>query len=530
MDWKLVLVGSMVALCLAFGLFREQAAEPGFELTVLHTNDIHSHYESFQPWNEPVQGGVARLATAVAGVRNEVDHALLVDAGDQFQGTLYFNVGKAQVVADVMNALGYDAMCPGNHEFDAGPGELARLADAVGFPIVSANVDSTDEPALAGRLVPYTVVTLSGEEVGILGLTTEHTESSSNPGDRVRFEDARTSAARAVEALEAQGIDRIIALTHLGYERDLAVAASVSGIDILVGGHSHTRLGADEDAAGPYPTVISSPRGEPVVVVTAYEWGRQLGRLDVTFDALGRVAEVAGNLVAIDESIEEDPAVTQILARYAVDIEALKATAVGTTDVDLLGERTPVRTGETNLGNLICDAMVWKTTALGAQAAMQNGGGIRASIPAGEITMGNVLEVLPFGNQITTVSLTGRQLKAALENGVGGVEGEAGCFPHVSRLRYSYDPSSDPGQRIRSVALWDEEIAGYRPVVETETITLATNTFLAGGGDGYQALAEAAQRYDTGWLLSDVLAEYLDSMSPVAPALEGRIEAVSSLE
>ena len=517
MNWKLVLVAAaLIGVVVAGLLIRGGDGDQAFALTILHTNDVHAHYDSFEPWGEPIQGGVARLKMAIDVERNGADPVLLLDAGDQFQGTLFFTVGGAEVVADVMNELGYNAMCLGNHEFDAGPAELAAFIDLADFPVLSANTDAVDDPDLSGAILPYEIFLFDRGPAAVIGLTTEHTAIASSPGPDVRFLDAIATAQRTVGELEERGIEVIVALTHLGYERDLELAGSVDGIDVIVGGHSHTLL-------DPYPTVTTSASGEPVLVVTAYEWGRRLGRLDVLFTDDGLVDSYSGRMVFIDESIPEDEEMLDVLAEYRPAIDALMTRVVGATDVDLNGAREDVRVRETNLGDLICDAMLWKTENLDATIAVQNGGGIRASIPTGEITMGQVLEVLPYGNQISVLSLSGAQLTEALENGVNQVEDGAGCFAHVGGMRYTFDPSAEPGARIVSVEIWDAASGAYVDLDPDATYTLATNNFLADGGDGYEMLAEASDRYDTGWLLSDTLAEFLAEQGPVTPEVEGRI-------
>lgn len=515
MSWKVLLfLGFACAALTLSGLFY-RVGEEELELTILHTNDLHAHYDSLQPWGEVVQGGVARLKTVVDEIRDDVDDVLLLDAGDQFQGTLFFTVGGADVVANVMNELAYDAMAIGNHEFDAGPPMLADLIDAADFPVLSANVDASADEDLSGRVEPYAVFEFDRGGVGVIGLTTETTTYASSPGPDVRFLDAVESAQAAVDELRALGIDVIIALTHLGFDQDVELAERVDGIDVVVGGHSHTKL--DE-----YPAVTTSASGEPVLVATAYEWGRWLGRLRVTFTDEGCISSYEGAPIFIDESIREDEDMLEVLGAYRPEIEALMAHVVGETTADLDGERENVRVRETNLGNLICDAMLWKTAGFGATVAIQNGGGIRASIPAGEITMGQVLEVLPYGNQITTLSITGEELLAAIENGVSQVEEEAGRFPHVGGMRYTFDPSLAAGGRVTAAEVWDSALEDYVSLDPTGTYTIATNNYLAGGGDGYDYTG-ASDRYDTGWLLSDALAEYLAETGAVAPEVEGRI-------
>lgn len=520
MNWKLILLGLAVlgAAVVGWLYLVPSEAEP-LELTILHTNDIHSHYDSFEPWGEPLQGGVARLASAIESVRDEADNVLLLDAGDQFQGTLYFTVGGANVVADVMNEIGYNAMVLGNHEFDSGPGELARFIELAEFPVISANVDATSDPHLGDKILPFAMFFYSNEPVAVIGLTSEHTAIASSPGPNVHFLNVIDTAQQTVQELEEMGINKIIALTHLGYERDLELASSVHGIDVIIGGHSHT-------APETYPTVTFSLSDEPVLVVTAYEWGKQLGRLNVAFTAEGLVGAFDGTPIVIDESIAEDMDMLDLLADYGDDIDALMTTIVGATDVALNGAREDIRVRETNLGNLICDAMLWKTQGFDTTLAIQNGGGIRASIPKGMITMGQVLEVLPYGNQITVIGLLGGGVWAALEHGVGGVEDGAGRFPHVGGMRYAFDPSAEAGAHVTSVDVWDEATETYIPIDLGAQYQLATNNFIANGGDDYSMLAESIDRYDSGWLLSDSLAEYLDAHAPVSPVVEGRITDV----
>ena len=518
MNWKLLLLGLALAGAVVLGWMwlAPSEAEP-LEVTILHTNDLHAHYEPFEPWGEPVQGGVAHLATAIGSVRDDADNLLLLDAGDQFQGTLYFTVGGANVVADVMNELGYDVMAIGNHEFDSGPAELARLIDMAGFPVLSANIDAMADADLADEILPHELFFFEREIVAVVGLTTEYTSISSSPGSNVQFLDVISTAQQTAQELEEAGINKIIALTHLGYERDLELAASVHGIDVIVGGHSHTML--DE-----YPVVTLSASGEPVLVVTAYEWGKLLGRLNVMFTADGLVGSFSGELIVIEESISEDDDMLELLAEYRPAIDELMTTIVGATDIALNGAREDIRFRETNLGNLICDAMLWKTRDFDTTLAIQNGGGIRASIPRGMITMGQVLGVLPYGNQITVIGLSGKQVCEALENGVSQVEDSSGRFPHVGGMRYTFDPTAEIASQVTVVEVWDEASEGFIPIEPATIYQLATNNFIAKGGDDFSMLAEALDRYETGWLLSDSIAEYLDANAPVEPEVEGRIE------
>ena len=519
---KRSLVPVLVLCVLTLAFVPTVWADGPLTVTILHTNDTHAHLESFEPFNQPLQGGVARRYTAIQEVRAEGGNVLLLDAGDAFQGTLFFTQWRGKEEAHFMNALGYQAMVVGNHEFDSGPATLSAFVEQADFPILSANVDVSAEPTLAGKIPAYEILDVAGERIGVLGLTTEDTAFTSSPGPSVVFTDFAASAEETIAALEAKGINKIIALTHLGYRADLELANSVDGIDVIVGGHSHTALGDMVGASGPYPTVTTAPGGDIVLVVTAYEWGKYLGRLDLTFTADGSVKSYSGAPIFIDESVAEDPDIAAAVAEYAAPIEELKATIVGHSTVDLEGARELVRSRETNLGNLICDAMLWDTASEGTQISIQNGGGIRSSIPAGDVTMGQILEVLPFGNQIATFGLKGSDVWAALENGVSQIEERSGRFPHVAGLRFSFDRARDAGSRILSVEVRESD-GTYEPIDLQAAYKVASNNFMRGGGDGYDVFADQAiDAYDSGSVLADAVARYVTETSPVSPTEEGR--------
>jgi 5'-nucleotidase/UDP-sugar diphosphatase len=520
---------AMLALLSVAALTARGEASLQMELTILHTNDTHAHLEPFQPFGSVLQGGVARRYTAIQQVKAEGGNVLLVDAGDAFQGTLFFNVWEGEEEAYFMNALGYQAMAVGNHEFDKGPATLAEFIGLADFPVVSANIDASAEPTLAGLIPAYAVIDVGGEQVGVFGLITEEAPILSSPGPNVVFNDSVASAQATVAMLEGMGINKIVALTHLGYGPDQALAAAVDGIDVIVGGHSHTLLGSMGGAAGPYPTVVNSPSGDPVLIVSAQDWGRYLGRLDVTFSADGEVVSYSGEPIFIDESIAEDPTILADVATFAEPIEDLRNTIIGQSAVDLEGTRALVRSQETNLGNLICDAMLWATAGEDTQICVMNGGGIRASIPAGDVTMGQVLEVLPFGNQIATFGLSGADVWAALENGVSQWESGAGRFPQVGGLKFVFAPSLPAGSRVLSVQVMNGD-GTYEPIDPEAVYKLTSNDFMRTGGDGYSVFADnAIDPYDAGAVLADAVADYIGENSPVSPEVEGRITKLDKL-
>ncbi len=522
-----------VLLLVALALPAVAQDEGPFSLTIMHTNDVHAEHEAVFNGG----GGAARQATVVSQIRDEVENSLLVDGGDRFTGTLFHIQWQGQDSAQIMNMIGYDAMTLGNHEFDNGDEVLATFIDALEFPVVTANVDFSESAELAGKVEPYVILEVGGEQIGIIGLVTPETEILSSPGPDLVFEhDLIDVTQSAVDELTEQGVDKIILLTHIGYEADLEVAQGVSGVDVVVGGHTNTFLSNTYTGAlGEYPTVLESASGDPVLVVQASTRTQYLGRLDVEFDANGVLSSWEGDAILLSRYIAPDAEVADLVAGLAEPIAELQAQPVGEAEVFLTGDRSVCRVEECNLGNLIADAMRADT---GAQIAFMNGGGIRASIDEGEITLGEVLTVQPFQNLLSTFQLSGADVIAALENGVSRLQlnddgsvsrdGAEGRFLQVSGLRYTIDPTLEPGSRIVSVEVMNE--AGeYEPIDPEEVYSVASLNFVRTGGDGFTVLEEnAIDPYDFGDLDFEVTLDYIEANTPIAAEVEGRINYVNA--
>ncbi len=501
------------------------AQESRFSLRILHTNDHHAHLEPVK-YGDRLLGGIARRRTLIDQIRAEnktnQEPLLLLDAGDIFQGTLYFNQYLGQADLDFYNALAYDAGTIGNHEFDRGQQVLADFIAKAKFPIISANIDIAPESPLYGKVRPWHVLDMKGEKIGVFGLTTPDTAILANVGDGVKFTDPIAAAQTSISALKQQGINKIIALTHIGFENDVTLARKVPDIDIIIGGHSHTSIGNIPNANHPYPLVEKNGTKEPVLVVTDWEWGKYLGDLSVSFDRTGKLIAWAGKPHAIDESIKPNQEFVDKLKAYAAPIEALRQKIIGKSLVALDGDRVKLRTSETALGNLIADAILAKTKIDQVQVALINAGGIRNGFPLGNITMGNVLEVLPFGNTITRVELTGKQLQETLESGVSMAEQGEGRFPQVAGIRFVWNAKLPVGKRVTKVEVKD--VSGNFQLLNPKAIyKVATNNFLASGGDGYRVFAEGKNLLETGYLLSDAIAEYITANSPLQVKTENRI-------
>lgn len=516
-----------LAALLAAALISGIALARDVTITILHNNDIHARVEPTMIKGQPY-GGVARIGALVDQLRASEPNPVLLNAGDTFQGTLYFQAYAGQADLFFMNRIGYQAMAPGNHEFDKGPAAFGAFIDAAKFPLVSANLDVADEPALEGKVQPFTILTVGGERLGVIGATTEDTPSISSPGPNVRFKPANASILAAVRELESQGVNKIVLLSHLGYSEDVRAAKLLDGIDVVVGGHSHTLLGNFDipgfpAPTGTYPTVVKGPNGDNVLVVQSWEWGKVLGKLRVTFDDRGRVRSWAGSQpIPVDKSIAEDPFLAAMVTRFQKPIDALRKSVVGETKTLLDGSRGAVGLGNAMMADVLTDAFMAATRNSGPVAAFVNAGGVRASIEPGPITFEQAITVQPFGNTLCLLDLTGAELLAALEHGVAGLpEGGGGMLFPSAGFAYAVDAAKLPGRRVVSATL------NGAPIDPGKTYRCVFGSFVAGGGDGHEVLKNSkGARLDTGLLDVDALVAYLRSNSPLNARPDPRLSFV----
>ena len=460
------------------------------ELVVLHTNDFHGHPLKFYNYPAPDVGGLPAIATLVADIRDEYEHVLVLDAGDMNTGRPESNFYESAPDIIGYNYVGYDAMVLGNHEFDKPLDVLEAQKAMASFPFLSANVKDADGNLLAE---PYIIRRFGDLKVGIFGLTLSRTPTVTMPsitGDLI-FEDEVETARRMVAELEMK-TDIIIALTHIGLYEDNTqgsrrVAAMVPGIDLIVDGHSHS----DIDEA----VVVN---GTPIV--QAWQWGMKVGKavltiedgdvVDFEWEAIpvnlkNRDRDAEGNTVYtfVGEEIEEDPFLLAALTPYADQVEAKLSVVIGEA----------------------------------ADVAIQNGGGVRAAIPDGEITKKLIYEVLPFDNSVMTVDMTGAEVKQMFDF-IPTISRGGGAFPQVSEgVSFTVDFTTGEVRDLR--------IRG-RAVDENATYKVATNSFMAVGGDGYTMMVPGF-KYDTSAFQRDVVIDYIMAMDgPLRPTTGGRITVI----
>ena len=535
-----------------------------YQFTLVHMNDTHSHLEPVAV-NLAIQGetvtaqlgGFARLKTVVDQMRTEDRELLLLHGGDVVQGTLYFTLFNGLPEFDFLNLLGLDAMTFGNHEFDRGPAAIPAWIKRSRFPWLSANIDFSAEPALAGLVKPYLIKEIHGEKIAVIGVTTETTPQTTMQVGGVVFNDAVEAVRSQVKTLEAQGINKIIVLSHLGYQQDRELAEKVAGVDIVVGGHSHTLMG-DESLLSKiglqpetvYPVDLKGADGKRVLVLQAWQWGHFLGRLQATFTPYGEIEQyrhtavipASSSFVRNDQVVQpgtgayqtitsalertgvvhlvaEDPSVTAALQPYRMQLDTFNKAEIARAAEDL---KRGVNSGP---GPLVADAML--SAVPRAQVALLNYGGVRKSLLSGRISVADLLEVMPFADTLVLIDLNGSELQAALEGNIDFLVAKYGLkqpvMPYVAGIRFNVQLSAPRGARVTALAVRDST-GTFQPVEPAALYRTVVNTFVAAGGDGFAAIKNAAGfRSDTGIIDSDAFREYLKKLGTVSNPGEQRI-------
>uniref|UniRef100_A0A0B6ZWT7 5'-nucleotidase n=1 Tax=Arion vulgaris TaxID=1028688 RepID=A0A0B6ZWT7_9EUPU len=531
-----------------------------FNLTILHTNDVHARIEESDKLGGPCSpellasndcyGGASRIRTMVNLKRKQyANRVLLLDAGDQFQGTLWYYVFGGNVSAEFMNLIGYDAMAIGNHEFDGGIKGLAPFAHSINFPLLSSNINLINTPDLSSVVNKSTIITVGNTPVGIVGYTTIETPDISFPETAI-FTDELGPIQAEVDILVAKGIKIIIALGHSGYAADIELAKRLNNVDIIVGGHTNTFLYSGEDpsnekAQGKYPTLVDGIQGRKVLVVQDYAFAKYLGELHVTFNDDGEAIAWSGNPILLDHSVAKDDATEQLVARHLPAIEHMKKTVIGETYVDLIADRIQCRTTECNLGNLIADSIVhqnlkrqsdpnsWSDVSIG----LVNAGSFRASILKGNITIEQVIYVQPFRNTIDLIEISGKTLVDMLEFSASKwntVLGETfGGFLQVSGLQITFDIDRPIGERVVEVLVLCTKC--LVPKLEfldlNKAYKVLITSYISKGGERYSMLPGAIiSSHAIGDLDTDLLLKYVKAHSPITTGLQNRIRHLKDIQ
>jgi 5'-nucleotidase len=509
------------------------------EITILHTNDMHARLlgtkekDGDQGMCAPQDrnlpecfGGFDRIYSEVQAQRAKNKTTLVLDAGDQFQGTLYHDFYKGLASARFMNAIGYDAMALGNHEFDNGAQILSKFINSLSFPVLATNIDSSKNKYLKNKIKKHIIISKNNIKIGIIGLITEDTAFLSKPESDIRFNPIEQHLRRSVLALKKANVDLIIALSHAGLARDIKLAQSIEGIAAIICGHSNSLLSNKvTHSDGPSPLVVLSPKKNPVLLVSAYAYGKYLGYVRFSVDDQGIPRRWEAEPILLDQSIARDPAISEQMLKLYEPIATLEKEHIGFANVPITNDSC--RFEECAVGNLISDAMLNFTRTMGIDIALMNAGGIRASLPKGPINKMHIHEALPFEKKLVVFKLKGLVIKNILEHGLCYVEDKkndnTGRFLQVAGLKYAFNAKKPKGQRLQWVKVYNKNTHNYEYMDIHKIYGVVTNSYISEGGDGYNFFRSNIERFSIDHELKDILSTYFKSPFSQLPKLEGRI-------
>lgn len=488
----------------AAGILDKLISNPAFKIiTVFATSDIHSHLEPYKPNDAKYSiGGMARMSKIIQDMRQRQPNILLLDGGDAPYNTNIGNLFEGKSTIDVMNAMKYDAMVLGNHDFDFPVDVLKSNSERAQFPFLSANTYYREQ--YPEFLKPSVIKEIDGIKLGIIGVTDDESHYYTHPKnvEGIHFENEFESAQSAVNEIKEQ-TDAIIALAHLHGDNPV-LPTKVSGIDVEIGG--------GQDVVD-FPQII-----EKTWLISPGKHAEVLNQINLNFMD-GEMLGINFAHIFLTENLEEDPTVSKVIENYRDQLDSKMQEVVGTTTVSLDGERQTVRLKESNLANVIADSLREMT---GAEIALLNGGGVRASINAGAITLEDVYATLPFDNTVVMVEASGQVIWDALEHGVSSYPEAAGGFLQVSGVHYTFDASKDPGTRLVEVTV------DGKPIDLDKKYKVVANDFLTGGGDKFTMLKDNTKLLaKTKSFIRDAFYEYLQKHQTISPQLEGRIQILN---
>ncbi|NTS77618.1 NAD nucleotidase [Catenovulum sp. SM1970] len=587
--------------------FYQQVAESrsqdkAFSLSILHINDHHSHIKAddfdydvsslnlVDENNQAISevevsfGGFPMLTTLFNQLEAQSANVIKLHSGDAITGTLYYSLFNGQADAAVMNEICFDAFALGNHEFDSGDAGLATFLDYLNntscqTPALAANViPANNSPIRDGYISPYTIIEKNGQLIAVIGIDIAgKTKNSSRPDAGTQFLDELTTAQQYIDEVRMQGVNKVVLLTHYQYENDIALASQLSGVDIIVGGDSHTLLGSENLAMlgfnpqGDYPTQVTNADGEKVCIVQAWEYARVLGQINIDFDSNGVVQACSGMpyLPTSDQFAYEvndemrylsgdaqtavvnalsqypevqfvvaDEASSTLIASFDEQVGDLVNTVIGQVSEDLCLDRYPGQGRSkicdasatyaygSDISNIVAKAFLTVTPS--ADIAIQNGGGVRVDVASGDYTIADVYTLLPFSNTLVTLELTGEQIKQVLEDALSNTldnQGSSGSYPYASGLRYQIDASQTAGSRVSNIEVNTRLSADWVTIDPTMTYNVVTNDYIASGRDGYLTFGEV---FNQGKFV-DTYTEYAQGFIDYVKLLNANNQVLSKL-
>ncbi|XP_054729554.1 apyrase isoform X1 [Anastrepha obliqua] len=522
-----------------------------FPLSIIHINDFHARFEATDTTGgtcdagEECIGGYARTVYTVKRLLEEQkdQNPVYFNAGDSFQGTIWYNIGRWNVTSQFLNMLPADAMTLGNHEFDHGIEGLVPFLDTINTTMLVANMDARDEPDIQGKYQSSMIIERSNRKIGVIGIILETTYDLANTSNLI-FLNESTVIQEEAKKLKAQGANIIIAITHCGYDVDKLIA-EIAGdeVDVIVGSHSHTFLytgdtppGPDR-AYGPYPTEVIHKSGHRVLIVQAAAYAKYVGNITVFFDDDGNVVDYSGAPIYMGSNVPEDPDVVDAMQPWKSMIDKKAKVVIGESRVYL--DMSNCSVTECNLGNYFCDAMIHAFAGLTPFADMAwtnvsigliNTGGLRVPLRKGILTYAHLISVSPFENVLTAFNLPGHKLLEALELSVKPIDFKnnsttSAVYLQVSGLKITYDYNRPPGQRVVDVKVRcaNCEIPLYEDFDSRKIYRIVAPSFLAEGGDGYKMFKDYGSDWQREMTDVDALVSFTRSRSPIYTGIDKRI-------
>ncbi len=581
---KLLLLGLVISLFSTVSLEAKTVKKGNegisanmFELNVAHINDHHSHLEEEKmPLKLNGQtvtatiGGLPRVAQEIKDFRKNNKNTLILHAGDAVTGTLYYTLFEGKADAQLMNAINFDAFTLGNHEFDDGNKVLKSFLDALTIPIVSSNVVPDKGSILEGKWKPYLIKNVGGQKVGIIGIdVVKKTKESSSPGDDIKFTDEVETARKYAKELQDQGINKIILLSHAGYEKNVEIGEKVDGIDLIISGDTHYLLGKEFEQFGlvpekaDYPKKVNSPNGNPVYIAEAWNYSYLLGEMKAKFDKNGVIKELIpapkvligdtfeiknfeGKAVQLGEKekstilnsiknnknikvVKNDPVTQKLLDRYQKEKTELGKRSVGKITEEILGGSDNRVPGPHNKDGsfattLVAESVLHKLRNMGTgnvDFVIGNAGNVRITLNPGNFTYDQAYSLLPFtSNTVFITDITGAEVKQVLEDAIDYVlnGGSTGAFPYGAGIRYEATKEGKLGTRVKKIEVFDFKANKWVPIDSKKSYMLAVNSYIAQGKDGYTTLGKiTAQKRGTDTHLSDtkIFIDYLKEKKEV---------------
>ena len=581
---KLLLLGLVISLFSTVSLEAKTVKKGNegisanmFELNVAHINDHHSHLEEEKmPLKLNGQtvtatiGGLPRVAQEIKDFRKNNKNTLILHAGDAVTGTLYYTLFEGKADAQLMNAINFDAFTLGNHEFDDGNKVLKSFLDALTIPIVSSNVVPDKGSILEGKWKPYLIKNVGGQKVGIIGIdVVKKTKESSSPGDDIKFTDEVETARKYAKELQDQGINKIILLSHAGYEKNVEIGEKVDGIDLIISGDTHYLLGKEFEQFGlvpekaDYPKKVNSPNGNPVYIAEAWNYSYLLGEMKAKFDKNGVIKELIpapkvligdtfeiknfeGKAVQLGEKekstilnsiknnknikvVKNDPVTQKLLDRYQKEKTELGKRSVGKITEEILGGSDNRVPGPHNKDGsfattLVAESVLHKLRNMGTgnvDFVIGNAGNVRITLNPGNFTYDQAYSLLPFtSNTVFITDITGAEVKQVLEDAIDYVlnGGSTGAFPYGAGIRYEATKEGKLGTRFKKIEVFDFKANKWVPIDSKKSYILAVNSYIAQGKDGYTTLGKiTAQKRGTDTHLSDtkIFIDYLKEKKEV---------------